>query len=62
LTANWFKGNLHTHTTLSDGDAPPDIVAAWYEQHGYDFLRSRTRTDVKVVASLARSAHLMRPC
>lgn len=34
----WLKGNLHTHTTNSDGDSPPDVVAAWYRDHGYDFL------------------------
>jgi hypothetical protein len=34
----WFKGNLHTHTTNSDGDADPPHVASWYRQHGYDFL------------------------
>jgi len=35
---NWYKGNLHAHTTESDGDAPPEQVAAWYAGHGYDFL------------------------
>ncbi|MFN2487284.1 MAG: CehA/McbA family metallohydrolase [Acidimicrobiia bacterium] len=34
----WFKGNLHTHTNLSDGDSPPGEVARWYDDHGYDFL------------------------
>ena len=34
----WFKGNLHTHTTESDGDADPEWVANWYKEHGYDFL------------------------
>ena len=34
----WRKGNLHTHTTNSDGDAPPEHVAGWYEEHGYDWL------------------------
>ena len=34
----WFRGNLHTHTTNSDGDSPPDEVAAWYRDAGYDFL------------------------
>ncbi|HVS32245.1 MAG TPA: CehA/McbA family metallohydrolase [Thermoanaerobaculia bacterium] len=33
-----FKGNLHTHTSQSDGDTPPDEVARWYREHGYDFL------------------------
>ena len=34
----WFKGNLHTHTTNSDGDADPEVVVEWYMRHGYDFL------------------------
>ena len=34
----WFKGNLHTHTTKSDGDAEPEKVTSWYRRHGYDFL------------------------
>jgi hypothetical protein len=34
----WFKGNLHTHTTNSDGDSDPDDVVAWYRDAGYDFL------------------------
>ena len=35
---NWYKGNLHTHTFWSDGDAPPEIAVAWYKDRGYDFL------------------------
>ena len=34
----WWKGNTHTHTWWSDGDSPPEIVSAWYREHGYDFL------------------------
>ncbi|CAN5230895.1 CehA/McbA family metallohydrolase [soil metagenome] len=34
----WLKGNLHTHTNLSDGDSPPGVVARWYDDHAYDFL------------------------
>ncbi len=34
----WYRGNIHTHTTESDGDAEPEVVAAWYRDHGYDFL------------------------
>jgi hypothetical protein len=34
----WFRGNLHTHTTNSDGDSDPDVVVAWYRDAGYDFL------------------------
>ena len=34
----WYKGNIHTHTTESDGDADPHKVVSWYRRHGYDFL------------------------
>ncbi|MGQ0571350.1 MAG: CehA/McbA family metallohydrolase [Armatimonadota bacterium] len=37
-SAQWFKGNTHTHTDHSDGDAPLDEVAGWYQSHGYDFV------------------------
>ena len=35
---SWYKGNLHTHTTESDGDADPAFVVNWFMEHGYDFL------------------------
>jgi hypothetical protein len=35
---SWWKGNLHTHTFWSDGDDFPEMVAAWYRDHGYHFL------------------------
>lgn len=34
----WAKGNMHTHTTNSDGDGSPQAVADWYRDHGYQFL------------------------
>lgn len=34
----WYRGNLHTHTTVSDGDVSPQEVAVWYQDHGYDFV------------------------
>ncbi|MEM8485202.1 MAG: histidinol-phosphatase [Bacteroidota bacterium] len=36
--ANWYKGNLHTHTLWSDGDDYPEMVIRWYRDHGYHFL------------------------
>jgi hypothetical protein len=38
LPGHWYKGNLHTHTTQSDGKRNPDQVCAWYQSHGYDFI------------------------
>lgn len=34
----WAKGNVHTHTNESDGNASPQAVADWYRTRGYDFL------------------------
>lgn len=34
----WYRGNIHTHTAESDGDAEPEKVVEWYNNHGYDFL------------------------
>lgn len=37
LPGQWYKGNLHTHTTQSDGTLSPDQAIAWYHEQGYDF-------------------------
>ena len=34
----WLKGNLHTHTYWSDGDAFPEMVLDWYKTNDYDFI------------------------
>lgn len=36
--ANWFKGNLHTHSLWSDGNDFPEMIVDWYVTHDYDFL------------------------
>lgn len=37
-TPGWWRGNTHTHTWWSDGDSPPETVARWYRDNGYNFL------------------------
>ena len=34
----FYKGNLHTHSTRSDGDFPVEEVVRRYRRHDYDFL------------------------
>jgi hypothetical protein len=36
--SHFQKGNVHTHTTLSDGGSSPEQTIAWYRSHGYQFL------------------------
>jgi hypothetical protein len=35
---HWYRGNLHTHSLLSDGDDYLEMIGLWYKEHGYDFL------------------------
>lgn len=35
---NWYQGNLHCHTTNSDGDSTPAVVAGFYRDMGFDFV------------------------
>ncbi len=42
LPGQWYKGNLHCHTTESDGIRSPADVMDWYAKHGYGFI---TMTD-----------------
>lgn len=37
-SGQFFKGNMHTHSTNSDGAHPPETVCAAYRDKGYDFL------------------------
>jgi len=35
---NWYKGNLHSHTTNSDGKLTPGQAVKAYQEQGYHFL------------------------
>ncbi len=36
--AVWLKGNIHAHSTCSDGHLTPERLAEGYKERGYDFL------------------------
>ncbi|MEM7263547.1 MAG: hypothetical protein AAF488_16285 [Planctomycetota bacterium] len=36
--AQWFRGNLHTHSLWSDGDNFPEMIVDEYVSRGYHFL------------------------
>ena len=36
--AQWYKGATHLHSLWSDGNAAPELVIKWYEEHGWDFV------------------------
>jgi hypothetical protein len=37
-TTPFWKGNTHTHSLWSDGDAAPEWIADWYKEQSYNFL------------------------
>jgi hypothetical protein len=51
IPEGWFKGNTHTHSNRSDGDSPPEEVAARYRDLGYDFL---VLTDHNIVVDFSQ--------
>jgi histidinol phosphatase-like PHP family hydrolase len=38
MAGQFYRGNLHTHSTRSDGDLSPEAVCAFYKRMGYNFL------------------------
>lgn len=48
----FYRGNLHTHTTQSDGHKTPEESMAAYRDAGYDFL---ALTDHRKVTSVAHA-------
>jgi hypothetical protein len=52
------KGNVHTHTSLSDGGSTPEQTIAWYRAHGYQFL---ALTDHNQLSKPTQYASLQEP-
>lgn len=45
---NWWRGNLHTHTTCSDGKLTPLENIRWHAAHGYDWIAITDHNQVTV--------------
>jgi PHP-associated len=50
----WLRGNLHAHTTNSDGTRPTQLVVDDYAARGYDFLAITDHDLLASVQDLAR--------
>ena len=55
----WYKANLHTHTTTSDGRASPEETAELYRQAGYDVLAITDHHKTNDVSGLSRKGFLV---
>ncbi len=59
---SWFKGNIHTHTTNSDGALNTHQISLLYQSKGYDFLFITDHgkvTDVKELSDSFRGEFLV---
>ena len=48
---NWYKGNLHSHTTNSDGHLTPAESVRMFRDHGYSFLAFTETTSTATTSS-----------
>ena len=58
---SWFKGNVHTHTTNSDGHMTPEQIVLRYREAGYDFLSITDHGVLTDTRELSRPDLLMIP-
>ncbi len=61
IEGEWFKGNLHLHTTGSDGKVTPQEAITSYAAHGYDFLAITDHRQVTEIDGLDHKGMLMIP-
>lgn len=57
----WFRGNLHSHTTGSDGLLSAVELASWYRDRGYHFLFITDHNRVTDVSDCRLSGMLVMP-
>lgn len=51
MIEGWWRGNTHTHTHHSDGDATTDAAVNWYARHGYSFVAVTDHDKVTAASS-----------
>ena len=60
--AVWLRGNLHTHTTRSDGRASPQETVDAYARLGYDFLALSDHDVAADYSGLDARGMILLPC
>ncbi len=57
----FYKGNLHTHSTISDGELAPEQLKELYKKNGYSFLAITDHNKYGVFSNLNDDDFLMIP-
>jgi hypothetical protein len=61
MPGEFIRGNLHTHTTNSDGKLSPQQTVDLYREHGYDFLAITDHNHLTATADLDTGGLVMLP-
>jgi len=61
VEGRWYRGNLHCHTTESDGRLSPEDAAKHYRARGYDFLCLTDHNKVDDPGGLSTEGFLVLP-
>ncbi len=61
VSGRWYRGNLHTHSTNSDGVKSPGDAVGWYRDRGYDFVALSDHRVVSDTTAMATSDFLTLP-
>jgi hypothetical protein len=60
-SGQWYLGNTHAHTTISDGILPPDLLVERYRALGYAFTAITDHRVYGIHADLCRPGFLILP-
>ncbi len=58
---SWYRGNLHTHSTVSDGRLSPQDVVQLYRSRGWDFLAFTEHSRMTRFTELSTADFLVLP-
>jgi hypothetical protein len=61
VEARYYKGNIHTHTTQSDGEQSPDSLVKIYKAKGYEFLSITDHDKIIAVPGVETATFILIP-
>jgi hypothetical protein len=57
--AGWYRGDLHAHTTASDGDYPPSLVVGIGKAEGLDFVAITDHNTIGAFSEFGQTSDIL---
>ena len=61
IEGNWYRGNLHAHSTNSDGWLSPELLVRAYQRGGMDFLAITDHWNITDLSAQSSESFLILP-